>query len=318
MKLFFRKTPRTADPVVERLVRRIAEDNAIDISSGAKCSDMLTEAVQAACAYVRGMIDALGEPFVLDRQRATGSALGPILFDNRKDALDALRNSSKVRQIFTDPTVRECVFLLTMHRREYVVFGTEIEGNMLRRDVMQDAVEFLDHNFSAAAPSLPELSDILTQNVVLFLADLAPERLRRDETIRTEIHRSEELLKAQMQTLGYALRESGPFAAPASLHSKISQGSQEMRGLLDRLSSLSAKWDPAKCLQEIRDILLAPQNHVRLESVEMRVGDFGVKSKTGNLVRFHECILGDDERLAVFLAAMDRDNALYLWPDLEG
>lgn len=317
MKFFSRNSTRTADPVVERLVRRIAEDNAIDISD-TKCSAMLAEAVQAACAYTRGMIDALGEPFVLDRKRATGSTLGPIIFDNRKDALDALRSSSKIRQVFTDPKVRECVFLLTMHRREYVIFGTEIEGEMVRRDVMQDAVEFLDHNFSAAAPSLAELRDILTENVVLFLADLAPELLRRDETMRGELHRSEELLKAQMQTLDYALRESGPFAAPPSLHSKISQGSQEMRSLLDRLSSLSAKWDPAKCLQEICDILLAPQNHVRLELVEMHVGDFGVKSKAGKFIRFHECVLGDKERLAVFMASMDRDNALYLWPDLEG
>lgn len=318
MKFFSRKKPNAADPVVDRLVRRIAEENAIDISSDTKCAAMLTEAVQAACAHVRAMVDELGEPFVLDRKRATGSTLGPILFDNRKDALDALRNAPKVRNVFADPHVRECVFLLTMHRREYVIFGTEIEGEMIRRDVMQDAVEFRDHNFSAAAPSLAELRDLLTENVVLFLADLAPERLRRDETVRTEIHHSEELLKAQMKTLDYALRESRPFATPAPLRAKVSQGAREMEGLLERLSTLSAKSDPMKCLQEIRDILLAPQHHVRLEAVEMQVGDFGVKSKTGKFIRFHECVLGDDERLAVFMASMDRDNALYLWPDLDG
>ncbi|KAF5045082.1 hypothetical protein DSECCO2_485060 [anaerobic digester metagenome] len=318
MKFFSRKKPNEADPVVDRLVRRIAEENAIDASSDAKCAAMLTEAVQAACAHVRAMVDELGEPFVLDRKRATGSALGPILFDDRKDALDALRNAPKIRKVFADPHVRECVFLLTMHRREYVIFGTEIEGEMIRRDVMQDAVEFRDHNFSAAAPSLAELRDLLTENVVLFLADLAPERLRRDETVRTEIHHSEELLKAQMKTLDYALRESRPFATPAPLRAKVSQGAREMEGLLEKLSTLSAKSDPEKCLQEIRDILLAPQHHVRLEAVEMQVGDFGVKSKTGKFIRFHECVLGDEERLAVFMASMDRDNALYLWPDLEG
>ena len=126
MKFFSRKTTQATDPVVERLALRIAEENAINVSSDAKCASMLAEAVQAACTYVRGMVDALGEPFVLDRKRATGSTLGPILFDNRKDALDALRNSTRIRQVFDDPTVNECVFLLTMHRREYVFFGTEI------------------------------------------------------------------------------------------------------------------------------------------------------------------------------------------------
>lgn len=317
MKFFTRKSTQNADQVVTRIVNRIAEDNAFDIAADAKCAAALTEAVQAACAYARAMVDELGEPFVLDRKRATGSTLGPILFDDRKDALDALRNASKIRKVFADPHVRECVFLLTMHRREYVIFGTEIEGEMIRRDVMQDAVEFRDHNFSAAAPSLAELRDLLTENVVLFLADLAPERLRRDETVRTEIHHSEELLKAQMKTLDYALRESRPFATPTPLHAKVSQGAREMEGLLERLSTLSAKSDPEKCLLEIRDILLAPQRHVRLETVEMQVGDFGVKSKSGKFIRFHECVLSDEERLAVFMASMDRDNALYLWPDLE-
>lgn len=316
MKFFSRNSAQDKDPIVTRIANRIGADNALDMSD-AKCADALAEAVQAACAYVRAMVDELGEPFALDRAKGTGSALGPILFDSRQDAVGALRSASKIRQVFADPRVRQCVFLLTMHRREYVIFGTEIEGEMVRRDVMQDAVEFRDHHFSAAAPSLGELRDLLTENVVLFLADLAPERLRRDERVRTEIHHSEELLKAQMKTLNYALRESRPFAAPAPLQAKVSQGTKEMEGLLAKLSALSAKPDPEKCLQEIRDILLAPQRHVRLEQVEMRVGDFGVKSKTGKFVRFHECILGNEERLAVFLASMDRDNAIYLWPDLE-
>ncbi|RXM21914.1 hypothetical protein EO238_26555, partial [Citrobacter sp. AAK_AS5] len=65
------------------------------------------------------MVDALGAPVVLDRRKRTAEALGPILFDSRKDALDALRDASRVRQVFADPDVRECVFMLTMHRREY-------------------------------------------------------------------------------------------------------------------------------------------------------------------------------------------------------
>lgn len=314
MKLFSRPAQPAADPLVEKLVRRISADNSVP--SDPHCAARLAEAVHAACAHARGMVEALGAPLVLDRKKRTAEAMGPILFDSRADAVDALRAASRVRQVFADPGVSECVFLLTMHRREYVVFGTEMEGEVVRRDVMQDAVEFRDHNFSAAAPSLTELRDMLTENVVLFLAGLATRRLNRDEALRAHMHQSEALLRAQMQTLDRALRESGPFAAPAALQDRASAADREMRELRDRLSSLPAKSDPEQCLQEIREVLHAPQRYVRLERVEMRVGDFGVKSAAGRPVSFHECVLGDEDRLAVIMASMDRDNALYLWPDL--
>ena len=317
MKFFFRKQHTEADPVAARIAGRIADEHGIDMKAGSGCSELLNEAVQSACAYARGMIDELGEPFVLDRDMPMDSALGPVLFDSRRDALEALRNASRIREVFAGPDVRECIFLLTMHRHEYVVFGNEVEGEMIRRDVKQDAVEFRDHHFAAAAPTLAELRDMLTENVVLFLADLAVKRQRRDEEVRTEIRHSEELLKAQLKTLDSALRENRPFAAPASLKAKVSKGLSEMEGLNERLSSLAQKPDPQKCLQEIRDVLLAPQDHVRLERIEMRVGDFGVKSEKGKFIRFHECVFGDEERLAVILAVMDRDNARHLWPDLD-
>lgn len=313
---FFTRNANGQDPLVERLVMRIADDNGIDFRHDSRCAGLLTEAVETACGHTRVMIEELGEPFVVDRRRPTRSSLGQVLFDSRKDGLEALRRSSRVRDVFLDPGVRECFFLLTMHRHEYVVFGTEMAGETIRRDVMQDAVEFLDHNFSAAAPSLADLRDILTRNVVLFLADLAPEHQRRDEEVRKELLQSEALLKAQLQTLEAALGQSRPFSAPTSLRDKIAKGSKEMEGLLDRLGSLADKPDPGKCLAEIRAILLAPQDHIRIERVEMRVGDFGVKSETGTFIRFHECVLADKERLAVFLASMDRENAVYVWPEL--
>lgn len=316
MNFFSRHKNDQADPVVEDLVKHIADDNGIDVRHDSRCADMLTDAVRTACSHARAMIDELGEPYVLDRKSSMGIALGPILFDSRKEGLDALRSSSRLKAVFSDPNVRECDFLLTMHRHEYVVFGIELAGEMIRRDVMQNAVEFSDHNFAAAAPSLGELRDILTRNMVLFLADLAPERKRQDEAVRRELHESEVLLKAQLETLDAALKQNRPFSAPTSLRDKIAQGSREMADLTHRLESLPQKLDPGQCLAEIRAILLAPQEHARIEQVEMRVGDFGVKSDTGTLIRFHECVLADKERLAVFLASLDRDNAAYIWPDL--
>ena len=305
-----------ADPVIGKLVQRIAQDNSFNLRTDSDCADDLIASVAVACAHVRAMVDDLGEPFALDLNQRTENAIGPVLFDSRQDALAAMRQASKIKEVFTSSAAHECVFILTMQRHEYHVFGSEIEGDVVKRDVMQQAVEFGDHNFSSAAGSLEELGDKLVENVVLYLAGLAPQRMKADEKMRAEMLRSEELLKAQLKTLQHALMEHRPFAAPSQLQGKLAQGGQELAGLAGRLSKLTAK-DMHLCLEEIRDILLAPERHIHLESIEMRVGDFGVKSSTGKLVRFHECCYDDGKRLAVFLASMTRDLARNIWPELD-
>jgi hypothetical protein len=303
------------DPIVAGLAKRIAAENGLNPRTDPACADELALAVSVACAYVRAMVDELDAPFVLERNPSKERALGPVLFDSRPDALESMRKASRVKEVFTSSNADECFFILTMHRREYHVFGSEVVGDMIKRDVLQQAVEFGDHNFSSAAGSMQDLSDKLVENVVLYLAGLAPRRKRENDRMRAEYMRSEELLKAQMKTLQHALMEHRPFGAAGPLHSKLAQGEQELAGLAGKVSTLSATESRA-CLKEIQDILLSPQDHVHLERVEMRVGDFGVKTDTGKLVRFHECCYGDGERLAVFLATLSRETAAFLWPEL--
>jgi hypothetical protein len=316
MKWFFKKKKRETAPLVERILKHIADENAFDIEEDAACAETVVNSVERACAYAESLVEELGEPFVLDRNAPNERAIGPVLFDSTKDAVDALRHSVTIKEVFTSTKSRECFFLLTMHRHEYMILGNEIEGEMIKREVLQNAVEFLDHEFSSAAPTLLELREKLTENVMRYLIGLAPARIRQDKSVRTEMQRSEALLKAQLQTLDYALKENRPISAPASLQAKLSQGKREMNGLKEKLDSLSTKSELAPCLRNIREILDSPHEHIRLERVVMRVGDFGVKSDTGKLIRFHECHFGEDEHLAVFLAAINRDNAQYLWPEL--
>ncbi len=72
MKLFFQDTSQPHDAIVERLIQRIVQDNAID-GPDTNCSAMLIEAVITALAYARGLVDALGKPVVLDRRTTEGS-----------------------------------------------------------------------------------------------------------------------------------------------------------------------------------------------------------------------------------------------------
>jgi hypothetical protein len=307
---------READALLAHgLAKRIAAEN--DFPGFAPtCLDTLAEAVSVAQGYARTMIEALGEPVFLHNDLRSSDAFGPVSFGSTEETRVALRKAFRIKEFFTASPAPQCVFLMTMQRHEYEILGSELEGEMIKRGVLQTVVEFEEHHVPFVAPTLKELQGILIENVVLYLAGIVPGRVRASQSIQTELLRSEELLKARLHTLEHARMEHRPFAVPHELRTRIAQGEVELAELEKRLAGLHDKPNARDCLWEIQDILRAPHEHIRLEQVELRMGDFGIKSATGRPMRFLESCFGNGQRLTVLLSGMTRDIARQIWPDL--
>jgi len=306
--------PDTAPPGVADLVQRIAGDNAAHLPAD-RCEEELAQAVSKALEHARSMVSMLGVPLGLTPGRQPRAPLAQALFASSDEELDVLNHAALVRSVFEEQT-RHCVFLLTMRRREYELLGSELEGDMVRSGVLQHAVEFLDHHVPLAAPSREGLGNMLAREIVLYLASIAPKRIIENKAAKAEILRSQEILKAQLRTLEQARGEHRPFSVPATLRDMLHKGERELAGFREKLSALPQALDKEQCLLEIREILSEPEKHIRLERIEMRVGDFGVKSAAGDLITFHECVCDSGHRLAVVMAEMTADSAAALWPDL--
>jgi hypothetical protein len=305
-----------ADALLARgLAERIAAENDLPRFAPA-CLDTLSKAVRVAQGYARTMIEDLGEPVFLHNDLRSPDALGPVSFGSTEEARVALHKAFRIKEFFAATPAPQCVFLMTMQRHEYEILGSELEGEMIKRGVLQTVVEFEERHVLFTAPTLKELRDILIEDVVLYLAGIVPKRLRASQSVQTELLRSEELLKARLHTLKQARMEHRPFAVPRELGARIAQGEVELAELEKRLDTLPEKPDARGCLLEIQDILRAPHEHIRLEQVELRVGDFGIKSATGRPIRFLECCFGDSQRVAVVLSGMTRDSARQIWPSL--
>lgn len=307
---------READALLAHgLAKRIAAENNLPGFVPA-CLDTLAEAVGVALGYARTMIEELGEPVFLHNDLRSSDTFGPVSFGSTGETRVALRKAFRIKELFTVSPIPRCVFLMTMQRHEYEILGSELEGEMIKRGVLQTVVDFEEHHVPFAAATLKELRGMLIENVVLYLAGIIPGRIRVAQSLRIEILHSEELLKARLHTLEHARMEHRPFAVPPELRARIAQGELELVELEKRLAILPDKPNAQDCLWEIQDILRAPHDHIRLEQVELRVGDFGIKSATGRPVRFLECCFGNGQRLTVLLSGMTRDIARQIWPDL--
>lgn len=299
------------------LIRRIVHDVAPQLGSLPSFMAKLGVSVSIALQHAMSMVATLGEPLFLEQNFWTNHPLAPVVFATPQDGLETIRRASALRRLFADPMVETCYFLMTMRRHEYDILGSEMDGEIVRREVRQTVIDFNDHRIPIVATSTHDMGHTLVDNIVMYLAGLAPERQRRAQAARKEILQNEELLKAQLQTLEQARREYRPFAVPSLLKAKLELGRSELGFMDEKLHALPSEFDADDCLSEVRQVLSNPDQYIRLRQVTENVLDFGIKSRRGRPIHFFECVYGGEKAVVVLLLGMNRATARHVWPDLE-
>lgn len=304
------------NPHVAHLVASIVADISPQFEKISRCHEALAQPVSIALAHAWKIIGALRNPLALDLHLWPSDPSVPVLFPSVQECLDVVSRTSCVKKIFATGHAETCFMFLTMRRHEYVTLGSELSGEIITRDVQQHVVEFIEHRIPFAASTLKDLRQTLVASIVLYLGGIAPRRIHDMQAAQTEAMHAEELLKGQIHTLDCARREYRPFSVPRDLLAKLLHGETELAILEQKRVVLAKALDSNDCLAEVRKVLADPHEHIRLEHVEMRVGDFGITSKSGKWMQFQECVYDNGQRSTVLLASVNRKTALRIWPDL--
>ncbi len=158
--------------------------------------------------------------------------------------------------------------LMGMRRREKTAFGMETAGEVIRREVAQRVVCFTDHTLSGPAPTEAEARQLLAWNLFDSLIERVAERVAERQRTRLELQKEKDYLMAQ-------LRSAGP---------------ERRAALQQRLDALLADLAQAHTALELRHlatdfdaVLLAPERHLSLEHVTLRLDGMGVlRADTGD------------------------------------
>ena len=308
-----------SDPDARRIIARMAAEVIPEFRGLPNLVPGLAASVAVARDYARAVVRELGEPRRVGANSWARDPFIPVVFATPDEGLEAFRRAPAVRGVFEDGA-RDCFFLMTMRRHEFEILGSELDGEIVKRGVLQTVVGFEDHAIPIAAPSVAEARAAMADELVLFLSGLVPERVRRTDTFRVELHDSEGLLRARIATLEQASREFKPLSVPADLRGKLRQGREEFQALEDKLANLPRHPDTGRYLELVRDVLRHPHEHVAVERVTLYVQDFGIKvaKDKGREIQFIELRTGGKQRMAVLFARMSRDMATLIWPGLGG
>lgn len=251
--------------------------------------DRYRKPVAHALTYCRRLAAKVPGPIPVDRESYARDPLVHALFPSVDEVRAAMCISQAMRDYRkTYPDAAEVYALMGMRRQERKMFGMEMQGETLKRDVPQEAVYFSDHTLADPAPSEAEARERMAWGFFDSLMAHVTRRLAARQQERAALEQEKDDMLAR-------LRGAAPAARPA-----LEARWQE---LLVRLQGLSQELDLRQVGEDFDAVLLHPGQHLYLEETAMYLDGMGIRrgANGGDEVRFCDLIGRDRRRWTVTL-----------------
>jgi hypothetical protein len=245
-----------------------------------RCESRLEPAVDAALRYLDAIVDGIPPPREAHADNWSADPYIHAFFAAPEDIAPALSRSEDLRAFFQQyPDLAEAYGVLGMAMAEKHVLGVALEGETLRRDVVQETISFSDHQVRMCGRSEAELREEIVRRLVDQLAVEGLARFAGDQTRRGVLEQERALLKTRLlllerQGVGMASMVGGELRAGADelerLRQQMNDNGQELEGLGMRSEALERQLD------HLCEVLGEPAAHIYVERKRIRLNKMNV------------------------------------------
>jgi len=247
----------------------------------------LREPVERAVDHVIALVDAMPAPTEISAQSFGADPRIRAFFssvDHLHGVLGKLKDVRQYQEHCVEVAADEIFGLLVMQKEERTVLGMELEGDAVRKDVIQVAVSFSHHRYIAPASSEKGTRWELKKRAFDFLIERALEQLAQETRKRVELDRQRCLLRRKLDALragnwglGSALADNGHNGADIdaveaeieSIDAELGQFGTNSLGLEQSLDCI------AGILRQPKEWLDARPVALRLDYRGIRLADSG-------------------------------------------
>lgn len=268
-RLFGNPTPRADDAEMVAALARAVEQVEPRLRQAGDFPRRYRRSVAHALDYARQLAQAVPGPVEMDPERYARDPLVHLLFTSPEAMQQALCLSHAMHEYARRPggPGTDVYALMGMRRREKTAFGMDLQGELLRREVAQRVVIFTDHTLSGPAPTEAEARQLLMWHLFDSLLARVSERIQAR-------HKARQVLEQERDYLRADLRQAAP--------ERRSVLQQRLEAVLGELANASAALDLRRLAQDFDEVLLNPEQHLRLERVILNVDGMGVLRRDGD------------------------------------
>jgi hypothetical protein len=242
----------------------------------------LEPAVAAAIKYLDGIAGAAAVPREASAQAWPVDPYIHAFFAAPTDIAPALSRSNDLRAFFEHhPDAQEAYGVLGMAMTEKRILGVALEGDTMRRDVMQETLSFSDHQVRICAGTEAELRAEIVRRLVDQLGLDGLSRAAADRHRRGALEQERALFKTRVQLLerqGVGMRAvlGGEGGAAAGLD-ELERLRQQIADNEANLAALGIRSDALdRELDQLCAVLSEPSAHLYVESRRFRLNKMNV------------------------------------------
>ena len=265
--------------------------------------------VRHSLQYISGLIPLVPGPVDLDPGRWDKDPLLKAMFISREELIDELKSSKALKKFFQRTNAPQAFALLAADQKEKNFFGTQKNGEIVRRDVPQKAVFF--ENFAVVAPAV-ELAETHRQIQHLALVTLfrqAFEKIVDLESWKNELKTQKDLLEFKVK--GSDTSEPGSGGdPPEDADLQMQKTLQILSDINQKLQEIEAELDsPEHRLSHLCSIIKNPEQTLALKTVFFKLCRLGIRlesdsTEPANEFTVAELALGQEQKkVAVWVRA---------------
>jgi hypothetical protein len=167
-----------------------------------RCQARLEPAVAGALRYVDGIVGAIPPARAASAASWSQDPYIHAFFTGPDAVAPTLSRSRDLCSFFEqNPDLPEAHAVLGMAMSGKHILGVALEGETLRRDVVQETISFSDHQVRMCGRSEPDLRDEIVRRLVVQLGLQGMARYAAQQTRRGVLERERALLRTRLQLL---------------------------------------------------------------------------------------------------------------------
>lgn len=272
----------------------------------------LMPAVEHTLKYADDQIAQLPGAISIKTDSYTADPLMRTVFSDGIHFRNFFSEQLELKDFFQKTNAHGCCALLVMTRKERKILGVEMDGEIMKRDVLQTSVDFSDHQIVAPMISEEETRKELSLRALALLAAHSLENILSLIAWKKEMETEKRVLEVKLQLRHARVRSRNSLFPNLSDKDETDEASLILEQLDLKIAQVRAELDePEDYLNKVADMLYHPEQFLKAEPVRIIVNDMNIivdreSHKRSDEIRFTEFSTGIGDRKAAVLVDCER------------
>lgn len=242
----------------------------------------LQQEVATSLQYIDQLIDQVPGVINVSRAAFVSDPVVRAYFSTPDTLQNIFSCGNEIKTFFDQPEnnqLDECCALLCAEKSERTIPGLALEGDVIRRDVMQTAISFSDYKVLSPARDEQGVRNGIKRCIFDGLITYALQHIANYKIERRDLMHRRRILNAQLRNRQTS--HNGLSALLAEAHFAPDHNddvTDELRAAEARLNTMTGDKDVLSFyLDEIRKVFAQPEKFIRLNQACFHLNDMGIK-----------------------------------------